>query len=155
MKNETMKKGLAAVAGAFLLSSLSVILVPFSLNESNNLNIAGYISGILFWMGLLAGSGGYFFLYYKNKKRIQEKIQHPKRPAVICFFSSSIGTAADIVLIISLVVTIYCAVKITVNQTVSLVFLFLLIISIYSHFIFNGKIYRYICQKTKKEGKDK
>lgn len=147
METQAVKKGLCAVIAAFLLSSLSVILVPFSINGTSELNQVGYVSGILFWAGLLAGSGGYFFLYYKIKNKIQQNGDYPKRPAIICFFSNRAGTINDAVLIISIVVSIYCAVKITVNQTVALIFLFLLLLSIYGHFIFNGKIYRYICKK--------
>ena len=141
METQAVKKGLCAVIAAFLLSSLSVILVPFSINGTSELNQVGYVSGIL------AGSGGYFFLYYKIKNKIQQNGDYPKRPAIICFFSNRAGTINDAVLIISIVVSIYCAVKITVNQTVALIFLFLLLLSIYGHFIFNGKIYRYICKK--------
>lgn len=141
---------------AFLISSLSVVLVPFSISKNEELNTMGYVSGTLFWLGLLAGCVVYFYLYYKNKEMIQEAIEHPKRPAVINFFSNKPGSISDIVLIISIAISIYCAVKITVNSVIVLIFLFLLLVSIYGHFLFNGKIYRYICNKQKKitEGKD-
>lgn len=156
LKMMTIKKGFLGVMLAFFISSLSVILVPFSSNKNGELNTAGYVSGVLFWLGLLAGCVIYFYLLYKNKAMIQEMIEHPKRPAVINFFSNKPGTISDIVLIISLAISIYCAVKITVNSVIVLIFLFLLLVSIYGHFLFNGKIYRYICNTQKKstEGKD-
>lgn len=147
LKTKTIKIGFLGVMIAFLISSLSVILVPFSINKNEELNTAGYVSGVLFWLGLLAGCGVYFYLYYKNRAMIQASIEHPKRPAVFIFFSNRPGIITDIVLIISLAVSIYCAVKITVNSVIVLIFLFLLLISIYGHFLFNGKIYRYICNK--------
>ena len=149
LKTKAIKKGFLGVMLAFFISS-------FSINKSEELNTAGYISGVLFWLGLLTGSAVYFYLYYKNKAMIQRTIEHPKKPAVINFFSNKPGSISDIVLIISLAVSIYCAVKITVNSAVVLIFLFLLLISIYGHFLFNGKIYRYICNMQKKirEGKD-
>lgn len=143
----SMRKGLLAVMGAYFLSSMSVVIVPFAVNGNGKLTAAGYTAGILFWLGLLAGSGGYVYLYSKNK----EKMQGLGRPAVVRFFSGRMGIAADITMIVSLTVSVYCAVKITVNPVVSLVFLFLLVLSVYGHFIFNGKIYRYICQNTKKQ----
>ncbi len=149
VKTKTIKKGFLGVMLAFLISSLSVVLVPFSISKNEELNTVGYVSGALFWIGLLAGCAVYFYLYYKNKAMIQETIEHPKRPAVINFFSNRIGIISDIVLIISLAISIYCAVKITVSSIISLTFLFLLLLSIYGHFIFNGKIYRYICNKKK------
>lgn len=156
LKMTTIKKGFLGVMLAFLISSLSVVLVPFSISKNEELNTVGYVSGTLFWLGLLAGCAAYFYLYYENKAMIQETIEHPKRPAVINFFSNKPGVVSDIVLIISLAISIYCAVKITVNSVIVLIFLFLLLVSIYGHFLFNGKIYRYICNKQKKitEGKD-
>ena len=156
LETKAIKKGFLGVMLAFFLSSLSVVLVPFSTSKSEELNTVGYVSGALFWIGLLAGCAVYFYLYYRNRVMIQEVIEHPKRPTVINFFSNRPGIITDIVMIISLAVSIYCAVKITVNSVIVLIFLFLLLISIYGHFLFNGKIYRYICNKQKKitEGKD-
>ena len=66
------------------------------------------------------------------------------KPAAIRFFSNRVSKITDIILIISFIVTVYCMVNASANQTVAAVVLFIMLAALYLHFLLNGKIYFYI-----------
>lgn len=139
-----IRKGFIGVLAAFMVSAVTPLLIPFALDGDGNLNGAGYAAGVMFWAGLIAGCVGYALLYRKGKQNLPKRIQNERKPATVKFFSSRGARISDVLLIISLAVTIYCMVNINANQTIAAVFLFLLLAAVYLHFLLNGKIYHYI-----------
>lgn len=159
MKQSGVKKGFLLVLSAFMLSAATTLMIPFSTGKDGCLNRVGYAAGIIFWLGLAAGITGYILLVRKIKaghvQGTEETRQEKGRLTVFRFFSNPPAGIMDIVMIIGMAGTIYCAVNITVNQMAAAVFLLMLLAGIYLHFLLNGNIYRYIwnhaASKNRKE----
>lgn len=136
MKGTKRKSGvwfvLAAVA--FLISSLSVIAVMAAAPP--------LLNGLAFWLGLLLGILMYVVALVSLPERGRKKGR--RIPGLFRFFSNPPAIAADTVMILSLLLTIYFGVNIGSNQTAAGVILFLLICSIYAHVLLNGKVYIYL-----------
>ena len=154
------KKGFVGVLAAFAVSAVSPALIPFALDSKGNLNAAGYAAGVMFWAGLLLGVVGYILLRKKESDRIKLAVQKRKLPSALCFFSNLPALVMDVVMIVGVIGTIYCAVNITVSQILAVVFLLLALAGVYAHFLLNGKLYLYIWnskpvkkKKQLKEGK--
>lgn len=143
MQIKQIKKWFLLVMLAFAVSSASVILVPFSIGKDGNLNAAGYVSGAMFWAGLLLGIGGYVLLSKKADIRTEDA-KEKKIPNLLRFFSNPPAKVMDGILIIGLAGTAYCAINITVTQILAVLFLVFTVAGIYAHILLNGKIYRYI-----------
>lgn len=151
MKNIKLLFGLTA--GFFFISAVSVLLTPFSVNENGSLETIGYVSGVLFWAGLILGIAAYLMLIREYKKMaVAEEV--PKRKIYCYVGNNPVAAAADILFAVSLIVTIYAAVNIRFHQTAALVFLFLLVVSFYAHFLFNGKVFRYLYRNNLRREKE-
>ena len=134
-------KGLFFISSAaFVISSLSVLMMI--------LEISDILPGIVFWAGMIAG----IVFYILSVKYMPVKKGKGGLPGGLHFFSNRPALVTDIVMIICLGLTIYFAVNFRSNQTIAAVILFLLILSVYAHFLFNGKVYKYIFRKNEKEG---
>lgn len=147
-----IRKGFIGVLAAFMVSAVTPLLIPFALDGDGNLNGAGYAAGVMFWAGLIAGCAGYALLYRKEKEKIETGAEKRNRPSALYFFSNLPAKAADGIMIVGVIGTVICAVNVTVNQTVAVIFLLLMLAGIYAHFLFNGKLYSYIwnCKPTYK-----
>lgn len=152
MKRFGIKEKFLLICFLFCVSAMTPILVPFSIGKDGNLNIVGYITGALFWFGLVAGSIVYMLVYRKEKVRIQINGSGKKFIPGLCFFSNPPAKVMDIVLVIGIIGTIFCSVNLKVNQFVAIIFLVLLLTGVYAHFLLNGKVYQYIWN-YKKENK--
>lgn len=141
---KTMKKRFTVVLLLYAISAVTPVLIPFSMNSKGSLNPVGYLAGAMFWIGLAGGSIGYYLIIRKAKSEILNNISKRSRPSALYFFSNRPAMATDIVLIISVIGTIYCAVNVTVNQIVAAIFLLLMLTGIYAHFLLNGNVYQYI-----------
>lgn len=137
---------------SFLISAFSVILamVPE----------VSFLPGILFWTGMTAGTLLYLGACRKKKKigreaenrgeeeenAEEEKIGEgkAKMPALMCFFSNRPAAAADILMLLCLVLTGYFAFVPGCDQTAAAVILFLLVSGIYAHILLNGSIFLYL-----------
>lgn len=153
MKGIKIRFILAAVF--FGVSGISVLLTPFSITEDGGLGPAGYASGIMFWAGLILG-GTMYLLLSREYKKTGTEVEMPKNKILCYICSNPLAIAADFICAVSLIGTIYGAVNIRFNQKTALVFLFLLVTGIYAHFLFNGKVFRYLYsnnQGRRKEGK--
>lgn len=151
MKNIKLLFGLTA--GFFFISAVSVLLTPFSVNENGSLETIGYVSGVLFWAGLILGIAAYLMLIREYKKMaVAEEV--PKRKIYCYVGNNPVAAAADILFAVSLIVTIYAAVNIRFHQTAAQVFLFLLVVSFYAHFLFNGKVFRYLYRNNLRREKE-
>lgn len=141
-------------AAFFGISAVSVLLTPYSVMDNGNLRPAGYAAGILFWAGLILGAVTYLLLCREYKKMdIVEQMPENKLLRYVC--SNPAAIAADVLLVTSLIMTVYASVNIRFNQTAAMVFLFLMVMSVYAHFLLNGKVFRYIYRNDigkRKEG---
>lgn len=135
-----MKKKFMAVSTAFVISAASVWLVLAAFDPEGNMNAYGYVAGALFWLGLLGGIVGYFLCFRKAYEG----------PNVLRFFSNKPASVTDAVLIISAAATAYSVWKGTGNEIVILASVSLLMLSIYFHFLLNGKIFTEILLQHKK-----
>lgn len=128
----------------FLISALSVWMVLAAFDAEGNMKPLGYAGGAVFWLGILGGVVSYIIFFRKKFHR----------PNVLKFFSNKPAMTADAVLIISLVVTIFLENRNYANKIVAVMFVFLLILSLYSHFLLNGKIFtKILIENRKKKGR--
>lgn len=135
---------------AYGISSGSILFLPFSGNGSDSLTAVGYLIGILFWAGLIAGSGCWIAAYIgcRQKKGMQTAIAS-ERVGMLCFFQNRQAMIADVVLAISLIAMI-CNMIIGFNVWVSLLIIFLLLYSFHLHYLFNGRLYKFLFKKRRR-----
>ncbi len=124
---------------AFLASSFSVILML--------LTTAPFVTGIVFWSGMILGII-FYIIAYRAMPRKAKGTTGREIPAALRFFSSKLTIITDALIAICLALTIYFAINYQSNQTVAAIILFLFIASVYAHFLFNGKVYRYCFKKA-------
>lgn len=140
MKEVSMKKKFTIISVPFLLSAVSVWMVPGAFDPEGNLNAMGYAAGILFWAGLLGGGISYFVCFRKRHLR----------PGFLKAFSNKPAAAADGTFLISLAALIVLSHLAQSIQAAELLFTFLLLLSVYAHFLFNGKIFSEILAENKR-----
>ena len=134
-----------ATIGMFLLTSVSVILLLFPEGDRGNTgSIFSIITGVLFWIGILGGTGFYLFTYFSNKNLILSKAVRRKMPSFIRFYSNRYAAVIDTLLFISLIVIISCTINIKANKLLEWFSLFLFVTSVYMHFLLNGKVFEFI-----------
>lgn len=128
--------------------SVTVLLLPFSTNPTDgSLTAAGYISGVIFWTGLLGGSISYIVLCRKYKKELSKERQ--RIPAILRFFSNRTAVIIDVCLVIGLAGIIFSRIVTRSSTVIELISLFLLITSIYLHCLVNGKLFAYIMENER------
>lgn len=134
-----------ATVGMFLLTSVSVILLLFPEGDrSNTMGVTSIITGVLFWIGILGGTGFYLFTYLSNREEIHSRIAKGKVPSFVRFYSNRYAAIADTLFFISLTVIVYSSVHINVNEIVQFISLIIFVTSVYAHFILNGKVFEYM-----------
>ncbi len=134
-----------ATIGMFLLTSVSVIFLLFPEgNRSNTMSVVSIITGVLFWIGILGGTGFYLFTYFSNREEIHSRIVKGKVPSFVRFYSNKYAAIADTLFFISLAVTVYSSIRINVNEIVQFISLIIFVTSTYAHFILNGKVFEYM-----------
>lgn len=140
-----MKKGkvlwTCATLG-FTLSAVSVILMM--------LPIQSVITGVIFWLGVLTGIILYIITACVMSGETKKDIS--KVPGILRFFSNIPAIITDILMIVSLILTIYFAMDYRSNQTAAAIILFVFILSFYMHFMLNGKVFKCI-YNARKEGR--
>ncbi len=151
------KSGIAifAVSSIFkFLFAASFLMMPFASNISLNEEKNGflYFVGALFWATLILSVVTSILLTKKQKAYFlgKENTNLPKRPAIITFFSSKEAKIADILMIVFIVAFILCT--ILTDSYLIYVFLFLSVLFVELHCLFNGKNYLYI-KELKSGGK--
>lgn len=135
-----MKKKFLLISVSFFLSATSLWMVLGAFDQAGNMNALGYAAGVIFWLGLFVGIAGYIFCFRKA---------YPG-PNILKFFSNKPAKVTDGILIVSAAVTIYGACRVETNELVILTAVFLLVLSLYFHFLLNGKVFTEILQENKK-----
>lgn len=143
-----------------LISSLMLLCAVFDSVDSALAKSISFIGGLLFFLFLLLG---YVMFYRFSSARKQNSDPTAKRngkPGMIVFFSHPLAKKADIVMIISFVISLVMLIIGQVNDAIHGNFLFNLIsvlssavfiFAIQMHAILNGVNYRYYMELKKSE----
>lgn len=129
---------------AYFISAASIWLIPISDSTVESTGAVSYIPGILFWIGLVLGV--LFWALAYGKCRLLEgykRIRGKSRPGFITFFSNKPAIAADVLFILSLILTGVSA-FVRMNFILSLCSLFVLLFTFHLHYLLNGRVYKYI-----------
>lgn len=155
--NLTRKKLLVISMLGFLVSALTVVLLPFSENGSEDtISFVGVLIGTFFWIGIFIGVA-FFILAWKVVKDDEQykKIKEEKKPGYVSLFSNKEAKINDSILVIAFVVVIISVFVPMMPDILILLGLFFMIYSFCLHFILNGRVYKYLfnCKKERKEKK--
>lgn len=152
-EKRTAGKLLAVSIGGYFLCGASVLLLPLAFSEGNEMNAAGYALGILFWLGLAAGSIFFIQAWLKVKDSNEYMTTKGKtRPGCMSFFRTKAAAAADCICIAALAVTIAGNYTTAVPYMVTLAAMFLLIFSFCLRLILNGRVWGYVHGSVKDPG---
>ena len=144
------------------VSSLSLMLATVADFKGEPFKVfLAYATGVIFWLFLILG---YVVFYKINKHRKEyEKTQvresdretrrknreTNKKPGIICFFSNKYAVIADIVMVVSLVLSLVFLFVPSLSQNAAIIFVSILVLSIHMHGILNGVNFRYISKISK------
>ena len=152
LSKETRKRMLYFYIAFLLLLSISVTLMPFAFRFSNRNLILTYISGTIFWIGLIGTIIVAIYITYsrKHSKEFKAECLNHKQLGLIHFFQNLPAKICDISLFISLIC--FLIVCIWFDETVfPFVFLSVLIFSFGMHCMLNGSNYLYINYEKRSE----
>lgn len=124
-----------------LISSISVFFIPFGSTK----NIISIILGLVFWVGILF-SYACFMIVWFNVKTCQnyQKIKIKYKPGYRTFFTKPIAFVSDCVFILALLLVIFGNTVVRLNEPMQLFLMFGLLFTFHIHFMFNGRVYRYL-----------
>ena len=144
-----------------LLSSMMLLCSLFVDSQSSIVRVLTYFGGLLFWIFLLVG---YFMFSRFSKCRKQQKnnrsVDQDGKPGIIVFFSNPSAKKADIVMIVSLILSLLLmiikqAIKGSDPSFNNFLFEFISVLSfavfifaVQMHAILNGVNYRYYLSLT-------
>ena len=137
----------------FLISALSVFLVPFSTGENALQDTVGVVAGILFWLGILIGIAFYLIVWVQIRNGEYQVLKKKFRPACITFFTKPIALITDAAFLVALAVTIVGNTLVVFGEIVQLILMAVLLFTFFVHFILNGKVYRYLTKDYQREEK--
>ena len=139
------------------LMSLTILIVPATVQDETKDTIWPTVIAILFWLLALFG---YWAIYLANKKRKRfllkrfgRDIQLNFRPGAFSFFSNPIATIADISVIVA--VLLFCIAMITPLKDTYIV---VILLSLFTwaanmHCLFNSRTFRITKYKIKRGSK--
>ncbi len=146
----------------YVLSALSVFALPISEGENTSgLSIGTALVGIVFWVGILIGSFCFFFTWkmiHSDKSYMNSKYE--TKPAYLHFFRDRKSIILDSILIIVWIVILLGNYRNIFPDAVMLILMFSGLITLYLHFLINGRVFRYLFSNKKyerrrnNEGKD-
>lgn len=149
---KTLKNYLIVIMTGFLVSSATVLLVPFaSFNEKGIKYTLSYVIGLAFWGGLLISI---LTIMVFNSYRVKNEmlIEHNKSKnhiGAFNFFSNNIAKVFDSLFIISVFIQIFSMLLNNNNQLISVIILFFVIFTFEMHCLFNGKNYLFLKESKK------
>ncbi|MBR2100731.1 MAG: hypothetical protein IJ927_05390 [Eubacterium sp.] len=130
---------------AYFIMSVDFLLMPIGIsNPVKNYRALDIITGLIFWIGLIAGIT-LFVLYSKKCKKLFEQSSlntaSKKRIGLISFFSNRAAMISDIVCILSLI--LFAVLMIFTKRTAYICYIVLaiLVFSFVCHCILNGRAY--------------
>lgn len=135
--------------GCFFFSSLTMILLPLS--ERMEHPIMAYIPGIVFWSGLVGGILFYLLSVWRLKKsESYQKFAQERRIGALSPGATPEGLIADILFIPSAAVSIAGTFFLHIPDVLMIGSMWIAILSLYGHFVLNGKAYKFLYQRRRK-----
>lgn len=148
---EKIKTGRRLLIGScigYFICAASTLLLPWAVGSDSRLSVFGFATGILFWIGLLAGTVLFIVSWLKVRSEAgYKKKSEQRRLGCISFFRSKVAAVADIICILMIIATIVGNFVTAFPYLVNVIIMFLLIFTLCLHCIFNGKVYRYLYEK--------
>lgn len=137
---------------AFLAEvSLSVLLMPIGMKTAESTMAITYISGVMFWIGLIGAIAMAGYITYSRRKSVgfQSQYPHLRQWGVIHFFQNVPAIICDILMFVSVIG--FAVMRIWLGKTICpFVFLSLLIFSFGMHCMLNGSNYTYVNYQTRR-----
>ena len=132
---------------SFAVSSFSILLYYVGDYEGNSVQkLFAFLTGFLFWAGLLAGVVSLILVntHRKKNKSINLTRNLKKRMGIISFMSNlpaAISDAAMVVLFILILATLFIPL---IGEEIKIILLTFLLCSVYMHSMLNGVNFKYI-----------
>lgn len=147
MKSVRKIKKLFWLAVCFLsVMSASVLFMPAASNTDGGGKWQTLATGVVFWSAAVAGCIMLFLANIERKRFLKNKVGIDAKmnclPGIITFFSNVPAKIADVTLALSLILTVIFNLTELRYKYISCVLLFLLILSLNMHCLFNGRIYK-------------
>lgn len=147
MRSINRIKMLFGFSAIFLFTmSASVLLMPFVTSMETKQKIATALIGLLFWTSAILG---YTIIAIANQERkwfIRHHLDGDYKMnchlGFISFFSNVPATISDVILIVSLLMFIIINFTYLRYEYIAFILLFLLMLSLNFHCLFNGRVYK-------------
>lgn len=134
-----------AVSFLFLMS-VTILFMPIASKAGENNRQVLLLMGIVFWE---SGIAGYTMLILANVERkwfLNNKVGIDNKmnclPGIITFFANIPATIADVGAFLSITLTVFINFTSRRYDYISYVLLFLLVLSLNMHCLFNGRVYK-------------
>lgn len=150
-RRQQRKRMLYLYTAFLVVLSVSVFMMPFGIKMADESMILTYISGILFWIGLIGTIAMAVYITYSRcrSKGFHQVYPNHKRLGLIHFFQNTEAFICDVLMFISLIGFIIT--RIWVGTTIwPFIFLSILIFSFGMHCMLNGSNYTYINYKIRR-----
>lgn len=134
----------------FFVTAITVFCLPLGNGIENSHKMIRNIIGLLFWLGIIVGAlvFGLIWFMIKNRKEYQN-IKLKCKPAYKSYFQKPITIISDSVFVSSLILTILGNFIFSFNDVIQILLMFVLLFTFFIHFIFGGRVFRYIIMKRK------
>ncbi len=134
----------------FLLMSVDFLIMPIGNNIEKNMRWFEILTGILFWLPLIAGVVLQIIISFDYRKNINKDVIDNKLFGAISFFKNKIAVIFDVLSVISLVVLIVMLIFTSATSYFCYILISLFAFSFCMHCILNGKIYNSLFSKNNK-----
>ena len=139
----------------FGLHAASVLLELFAFQpDGESMTKAGYLAGILFWLGCLGGILFFWLAWHMmHQSTVYQEQKKKMLPGILAFFRTKGARRIDSIWIAALVVSILGTLWVKVPNTLTLIAMSITLFMFYLHMIVNGGVYRYMISNERKERK--
>lgn len=135
----------------FLLSAVSVFMIPLAASEEGKPSKAGIAVGSLFWIGVFLGIIFYLIAWLcVREARGYRRLREKTRPGCICFCKTKPALVTDLLFIPMAAITIIGSCIRNVPEPLMLAGMSLMLLTFFWHFVLNGRVYRYCFSKEKR-----
>lgn len=151
-KNRRRKNKYFLYVCFLLIISVSILLMPYSVASEGETYVPVYITGGLFWGGIIGLAFTVFSINRSRKASLRKEKapSTPKQLGIIHFFKNTPAKIADIMMILSLVCFIVCS-FITNNIFIQFIIIAVFVFSFGMHCLLNGVNYIYIKGNVRRE----
>lgn len=125
----------------FFLMSADFLIMPIGNNIEKNMGWFEILTGILFWLPLIAGVVLQVILSLNYKKNFNKNIVDNKLFGAISFFKNKIAAVFDVISVISLITFIAMLTFTSATSYFCYILISLFAFSFCMHCVLNGKIF--------------